>query len=303
MGAGRGRQHRRARRRQRGIALVAVLWIVVLLSIAAASMLHAGRTDARLARNLAEQAEAAALADAGVNRAILALLDSRPERRWRVDGTPVGMPFAGRMLHVAIQDERGRIDLNTAPDELLAGLLRNVGGLPQDAADALVDRIADWRDPDDLRRLNGAEAADCRQAGLAYGPRNAPFQSVDELLLVLGVTPDLFRRIRPAITVHARTASIDPLVAPRQALAALPGISADRIDTLLRERAGNRAGRGTAGGAGVIGATDAMLAGRAFSITVEAPLPVEGASFRRTAIVRMTGDPRMPYWIHDWRAE
>jgi general secretion pathway protein K len=234
------------------------------------------------------------------------LLDPSPERRWRVDGTPIDVTFAGRILRVAIQDERGRIDLNTAPDELLAGLFRNAGGLSQDAADALVDRVADWRDPDDLRRLNGAEAADYRQAGRAYLPRNAPFQSVDELMLVLGVTPDLFRRVRPALTVHAHTTNIDPLVAPREALAALPGITPDRIEAVLREREGNGAGgsgAATASGTGVIGATDTMLAGRAFSITVEVPLPGGDAPYRRTAIVRMTGDPRMPYWVHDWRAE
>ena len=105
-------------------------------------------------------------------------------------------------------DEGARIDINFAADVLLKGLLQNVGGLDTDAAQHVLEAILDWRDADDLRRPNGAEAADYRAAGLKYVPTNGRFESAGELQRVLGVTPGLMARIGDSITVYSRTAGI-----------------------------------------------------------------------------------------------
>ena len=78
---------------------------------------------------------------------------------------------------MSIQDEDGKIDLNAAPDELLRGLFVSAG-LDEDAGAALVDAIVDFRDEDDLTRLNGAEDRDYADAGLPYGAKDAPFEAV-----------------------------------------------------------------------------------------------------------------------------
>ncbi len=108
---------------RRGLALIAVLWVLALLSLVAASFTRTTRTEVNLARNLMASAEAEALADAGAYLAILALLDPDPAKRPRADGTAYRLAFAGAEITVSVQDEAGRIDLNAAPDALVQGLL------------------------------------------------------------------------------------------------------------------------------------------------------------------------------------
>lgn len=281
---------------ERGLALVIVLWALVLLSIVAASVIGLGLNEARLTHNLKDEARAEALADAGIYHAILVLLDSRARLKWRVDGAPYQITFADTAITVSIQDERGRIDLNTANDALLAGLFESAG-LSPDAAQTMTDRIADWRSPGDLKRLNGAKAEDYRRAGYAYGPRNGAFQSVSELKLVMGMTPSLYRAVAPALTLYSKAATVDPEVAPRCVLLALPAMTDDKVDDILKER--ENAGPDNGGDVAI--ADDAMLAGHAFSISSELTLP-GGLRFKRQAVVRFTGDPKQPYWLHEWRS-
>lgn len=67
------------------------------------------------------------------------------------------------------------------------------------------DRILDWREPGIGKRLNGAKAEDYRAAGIVYGPRKAPFESVEEVKLVMGMTAQLFDALAPALTVYSQT--------------------------------------------------------------------------------------------------
>ncbi len=182
--------------------LAYVIWGIGLLSYIAVSLLWSGNVSYQLARNVTEAAQLEATVEATINRAVLGLLDGRYDRRWRVDGVAQEFSFGGAKVRVAIQDELGRIDLNHADGALLAGLFQSVG-LDSFSASRRVDKILDWRDSNGLKRLNGATAQDYRAAGFAYGPRNGPFQSVDELKLVMDMTPELFRRVEPALTVYS----------------------------------------------------------------------------------------------------
>ena len=123
---------------------------------------------------------------------------------------------------IAIQDEVGLIDINQADVPLLAGLFRAIGRAGEQT-DTIVDRIIDWRDTDELRRLHGAEAGEYNAAELPNRPRNAPFQSVGELRLVLGMTLEIFRRVEPFVTVFSNRQAVDPRFAPREVLLALSG--------------------------------------------------------------------------------
>lgn len=75
-------------------------------------------------------------------------------------------------------------------------------GVEDDAAIALAAAIQDWRDPDDLVSPEGAEDDEYIAAGLDWGPKNAPFDMVSELLQVLGMTPELYRLIERSVTVY-----------------------------------------------------------------------------------------------------
>ena len=144
-----------------------------------------------------ENAQARALADAGVYRAAAALLSRREADRWLADQTPYTLALGGGSVRISIQYEGGKIDLNTASDPLLRGLFRSVG-LDQATSEALMDAVADWRDENGLRRLKGAEEPDYRAAGLPLGPKNGSFETVEELRQVIGVTPEPLMHLVPA---------------------------------------------------------------------------------------------------------
>src|SRR5262249_5217354 len=153
-----------------------------------------------------------------INIALLRLLDLSPARQPPVDGTPFTIDFAGRRVAMRAEDQAGKIDLNDAQEALLRRLLVAVG-VDVLSADALVDKILDWREAGTGRRFNGAKAADYRDAGFAYGPRGGPFASVAELRLVMGVTPPLYARLVPSLTVYSQTPWVDPQFAPPDVLA------------------------------------------------------------------------------------
>lgn len=223
-------------RRERGVALVLVLWLATLLMVVASSFIFASRTDTLVVRNSLSIAKAEAVADASVARALFESnrLDNAPEM-WRRDGAPVDWAFEGAKVRLEISDESAKIDINTAADALILGLLTSVG-LPQDEAQKLQDAILDWRDPDSLRRPNGAEESDYKAAGLSYRPANAPFQAIEELQLVLGMRPDIYRRVAPMITVYSRQSGVNPGTAPRSVLAAIPGLTPEVIDRFIAMR-------------------------------------------------------------------
>ncbi len=231
-GIGKLARHLRSRR---GLALVSVLWVLTLLALIAASFTRTTRTEINLARNLAENARAEALADAGVYRAVYGLLQPNEAERWKADGRVYRLRLGGGEVAITIQDEIGKIDLNRAQDELLQGLFELAGLAPDDAA-ALVDAIVDFRDADDLRRLNGAEDRDYEAAGLPWGAKDAPFEAVEELRQVIGMDPDIYNRVAPALTVHSRRPGFNPNFAPREVLLALPGVAEGRVAGFLDKR-------------------------------------------------------------------
>jgi general secretion pathway protein K len=286
----------RRSRSSRGIALVAVLWVVVLLAVIGAAVISETHTEYRAVRNAIRLAAGEAVADAAIHRAIADLLDSAGSHRWRIDGTPAPFQFDGQTVSVAVQDELGKIDLNYAADELLTGLFRSVGVDSRRSA-ALLDAISDWRDEDDLHRLNGAEAPDYRDAGRRYTPRNGLFQTVDELRLVLGMDDALFKRLEPALTVYSQNRGIDVETAPREALRALPGMDDPAVERRVRARSAR-----ADGGPGQPGAPPPTtnFAGRAFTIRAE----LDGVDGRviREAVVRLTFNPQKPFVVQAWRS-
>jgi general secretion pathway protein K len=129
--------------------------------------------------------------------------------------------------------ETARIDLNTAPRELLSGLFVGLGA-PRNAADGYADQIIAWRAPP---AQGGSDPASYyRAAGLPYSPRGAPFQHVAELGLVLGIPEAMVERATPFVTVYSGQPQINILDASPQVLAALPGMNPERLHAVLAQR-------------------------------------------------------------------
>jgi general secretion pathway protein K len=280
--------------------LLAVLWILAALSLIAAALSAQIRTEARIASNMTENARARALADAGVSRAIFAWLDPDPQTQWRADGQEHSFPFDGGEIRVVITDEAGKVDINEAPAELIAGLLAELG------ADArmttqLVDAIEDWKDPDDLRRPSGAEQDDYRRARLPYGPRNGRFEVVDELRLVLGMTQPLFAQMQPFITVHAQSGRINPLAAPAPVIRSLPGVSVEVSSMFLAARRLAEAGA-TASLPSLAGAEQFLTFAPGRAVTIRSTASTgSGATFVREAVVAPVRSPAISYRTVGWR--
>src|SRR5918996_1204136 len=139
---------------QQGIALVLVLWVLTLLGVIATSFAKSMHTETELARQLTLSAQARALAQAGIYRGIVDLLMLRrsPLVKWQANGSVYKTIKMGQgKVQIAIQDEAGRIDLNSAQEPLLNALLL-ASGVDEQVRATLVDAIIDWRDPDNLRR-------------------------------------------------------------------------------------------------------------------------------------------------------
>jgi len=230
-------------RGQRGIALVMVLWLVVLLTIVAASFATHSRTETRMAGNLVERQKARLLIESGFSRAQLELLATTGEERWQFNGEVHEVQGASGTLRIAIRNASGLVDLNRASSDDLLQLFSLIDERPE-VRQQLVDALADWRDGDDLRRLNGAEDDDYAHAGLAYGTVDRDLESVDELGYVMGFDRDAVEKLRPYVTVHSGVSRIDSHYADADLVellnggaAAFGGQLADAFDQLDSELA------------------------------------------------------------------
>lgn len=274
------------RRRQSGIALVLVLWATTLLTVIAASFVFSMRTDTLLGQNMVASARAQALADAGVHRAFYELFKPiNINERWKGDGQSHQWEFGGGKVNVMIQDVSGKVDLNAASDALLKGLLKSAG-VDDMRSSALLDAILDWRDSDDLRRPSGAEAADYEAAGLKYKPSNAPFETIEELQRVLGMTPQLFAKLADSLTVYSGQAGVNPFIASRNVLLAIPGVDEAMVDAYLALRKEALSANLPAPPFPQAGGFVAGAMGSVYSVRAEAVLP-DGAIFVRETVVRV----------------
>jgi general secretion pathway protein K len=202
----------RSRRRTgqaKGVALVMVLWVVTILSVVALEFCFAMRTEVNIAKNYKEELQLYAMAEGGVQRAITELIyrhDQRihqirktlnpdeispVEREWVTDGRPYLLPFDLGECEIRVMSEAGKININLISELLLRKIMGNLG-LEGEQRDIVVDSIMDWRDPDDLYRINGAENDYYQSLKEPYNCKNGALDSIGELLLIRGVTSDLF---------------------------------------------------------------------------------------------------------------
>jgi general secretion pathway protein K len=267
---------------ERGVVLVLVLWMLALLTLTAAGYARSTRTETLLAAYQLQSAQARATAEGGIWLAVRDLIRPAAERDWNTAGAPRKVSIGVHFAEVSVQDEAGKIDLNSAREDILAGLLRSTG-IDGTQADAVRDAILDWRDRDDLRRDQGAEDEDYRAGGYDWGAKDGPFNSVEELRLVAGMTEALYRKIAPALTVHSHRSTIDQAVAVREALLALPDVTAADVEDRIAARAD---------------AEDPKGSGRVFTITSHGL--AGDAVVRVDAVVLIRRGADVPYSVLSW---
>jgi general secretion pathway protein K len=181
---------------QAGFALLIVVWSLVLLSFILAHVLSAGRSEVQLARNLRIAAEAEPVADGAVQNTIFHLLDPSPGR-WPLQGRhDIALP--GGVAAVEIENVAGKINPNAADEPLLDAMLTLCGASATQVA-RIAQAIMTWRAPP---APADNPAAPYAAAGLGYAPPGAPFETNDEIGLVLGMTPRLRDCLLPHISIY-----------------------------------------------------------------------------------------------------
>jgi general secretion pathway protein K len=285
--------------RQQGIAVIIVLWITIMLTVIASGFAFSMRSEALATRNALSLAQARAAADGAVDRMAFELSRPRMAAAWLADGQPHTWVDGDVTITATAVDESTRIDLNAAPDMLLKGLLEHVAGTDPDTTAKIVDAIQDWKDPDDIKRPNGAEEADYRQAGLKYKPANAPFETVSELARVMYVTPAIYARIADTLTVQSRQPGINAQLAPRDVLLALPNATPEMVDGYIEQRKlaqmQNLPVPAFAAAANFV--AGAVPVWRIRTVASAA----DGVTFIREAVVRPSGDGRRPLLTLNWQ--
>lgn len=216
---------------RRGFALMAALWLVVLVGATGYGLsVHARGARLTVANALeTEQAVAAAEAALESGRAMLAIdalaLLARP-----MDTTVLGV----ELFTLKARDAGSRLQLNHATEDDIRRLLVALG---HDAglADRLAQRVADWRDADDHRRARGAERDDYLQSGARLLPSNSDFAALGELRSVDGMTDDVLATLMPHVDFIG-TGQVNLNSAPREVLLSLPGFGPAAADAVIRRR-------------------------------------------------------------------
>lgn len=289
------------RQRQSGIALVLVLWITILVTVASGAFALMARMDQLEANALLSGTQARMIAEAGINLAAVALRDPDELSRPIADGRPYPRMIDGALLEVRITDERGKLDINAADEQTLFNLFVNNGVAAGDA-ELLAAAIIDWRDADAVERVNGAEEEAYLAAGLQVGPANRAFMMVEELLQVLGMSYELYRKIEPGVSVFSRSGAPDIAYAPAEALLAMADITPEEALNFVQERNSQEAG--SLVGLSLAGEQAVMAQGRGltYSIQAKATMP-NGVWEQIETTIRLGGGGNngLPYRVMRWR--
>lgn len=285
---------------QAGVALIMVLWVLLLVTITSGAFALMARMDQLEAHTVMWSTQARLAAEAGVNLSILHLRDPVEQTRWVPDGRIYELMYEDILLEIEVTDERGKVNINEADEESLKRLFEG-NGLDEEYAELLAAAVADWRDPDEMERPNGAELPAYEAAGLAVGPGNHRFVLIEQLLQVLGMPWELFKRLENAVTVYEETALPDPAYGPAEALVALPDITPEEALNFVTERRSQEPGAGP--DLALPSGQVAMARGRGvtYSIRAKATLP-NGVWDQLRVTIRLggTNDGR-PFRILRWR--
>jgi general secretion pathway protein K len=200
-------------------------------------------------------------------------------------------------MRVAFVSEGARIDLNVAPKELLSGLFLSFGA-KKDKADEYADRVVGWRTRAEANVAN-KETDAYKAAGLPYAPRQAPFDSVLELNLVMGLPNGLPESVRPFVTIYNGRPSIDIMNAEPRVLSAMPGVTPAIISDVMSARKKGEDGKSLLKQLGPAGA--AATVDLAKGIRASFVLQLQKRRVSAEVVFALKTDGADPYDILYWR--
>lgn len=241
---------------QRGSILIVTLWVLTMIALFAFAASSQARQRLRFVQQFEIRSQLRAAADSGIRRAQQAVFLSKRQQShslgdaWAYDEgafRDVSLrntrftvksvsPQDGTVSYGAV-DEARKIDLNkTKSQKILAGIFEYGAGVPKSQASEIADSIMDWRDEDDASNAGGAETKYYRTLSPPYEAKNQKLDTLEELLLIKGITPEIFLKVRPYVTVDGEEA-VNLNTAPGPVLLAC-GLSPSLTEKVLLFRSG-----------------------------------------------------------------
>jgi general secretion pathway protein K len=250
-------------RDERGFALLSVMLVLALLAVVVTEFSVSTRLESSMIRSYRDGVLAGHLAEAGVQQAlreilgpgtVVALDDDGSLSFYRApDASAVAtkvsrlprqrVPLGAGDFSYRISDEASRVNVNTATPDRIERLL-TAAGLDKQARDTVNDSLQDWKDADDLHRVNGAESEDYYlKQPVPYRARNGLLQDTAELLQIRGVTREIYRGVQGGTgladlvtvvgseTVNMNTAPVPVLTALGLSAAEVAEVTATRVRT------------------------------------------------------------------------
>ena len=237
-----------------GVALLIVLWVITLLMILVMSFSFLTRTEANSTVFFRDGVQKKFFAEAALERAIMEIYHRQTYKNQtvvlegnevvRIDGRAYnGSIGTGRYLF-RLFNESGKINLNSmgaGSRVMLNNLLVNLG-TTKETADIIVDSILDWIDTDDLKRLNGVESEYYQSLPNPYKAKNARLDTVEELLLIKGMSPDIFfgtkekKGLIHFVTIYSDNVRVNINAAPKEVLMSLPEMTEDVVNRIIELR-------------------------------------------------------------------
>jgi len=211
--------------RRGGFILITVLIVIAFLALAAYRYNDLMRSEYIASHGAQRSAETRALAESGLHFAMAALtggqqLEVNTQQQVEVDPS-ANSPLRGSFQIIEVEEESAKINLNSLLDQDNSGdtlrqVLQKAQGLVPEMTDDVIASIIDWMDEDDDIEEQGAENEYYLALEPAYRCKNGPVDSLDELLLVKGVTPTLLNGsetsagLRSLFTVNTREVNFEP---------------------------------------------------------------------------------------------
>jgi general secretion pathway protein K len=231
-----------------------VLWVLAVLSVIVLSFAFMARTEIYSTISFRDGMEKKFLAEAGIERGIMELFYRNANRNQtsavegseivRIDGRQYDSELGESKYSFSISDESGKININALTDAngiILNTLIVNLG-FPGETANTIVDSILDWKDSDNLHRLHGAEDTYYESLPVPYKAKNDKLDTLEELLLVRGVTPEILfgSGTRPGLinflTVYSKGQTINLNAAAKEVIMALPNMTSSMADRIVEFR-------------------------------------------------------------------
>lgn len=206
--------------KQQGLALITTLWLVALLLLMTMTFSRTMHTEAKMIKHSLADAQSEQLAESGIWMALQLLLDSYDGQPSNLESISQTLAERENNLSIYIQDHNGLIDLNYAPPELIQAALLGLGWNTF-KAETLSHQIIDWRDKDHDKHRSGAEDMDYRAKGRADGAKDRPFNSVEEIRLLLDVSESDYQAIASLFTVYSQQRSVNTQLSPEMLYQAL----------------------------------------------------------------------------------